>query len=119
MAATAMVGTDGVQARLLEVEERLAGEGQREEGGRAGADKTFRRYDPDQLLLLSPSIQEWVAEGHLARFVSDLVEEAFDLAPVYAAYEEERGFPPYDPRLMLKLLLYGYATGTASSRRLE
>ena len=60
-----------------------------------------------------------MAEGHLARFVSDLVEEALDLGPVYAAYEEERGFPPYDPRLMLKLLLYGYATGTASSRKLE
>ncbi len=119
MAVTATVETNEAQARLLEVEERLAGEGQREEGGTAGADKTFRRYDPDQLLLLSPSIQEWVPEGHLARFVSDLVEEALDLAPIYAAYEEERGFPPYDPRLMLKLLLYGYATGTASSRKLE
>ena len=119
MAATATVETDEAQTRLLEVEERLAGEGQSEEGGAAGADKTFRRYDPDQLLLVAPSIQDWVPEGHLARYVSDLVEVGLDLAPIYAAYEEERGFPPYDPRLMLKLLLYGYATGTASSRKLE
>ena len=106
-----------VQERLLKVEECLPGEGE----GRApaGADKTFRPYDPDQLLLLSPSLQEWRPEGHLARFLSDLVEEALDLGPIYAAYEEERGFPPYDPRLMVKLLLYGYATGTPSSRTLE
>jgi transposase len=105
------------QARLLEVEERPVGERGEEE--RVGVEKTFRPYDPDQLLLLSPSIQDWVPEGHLARFVSDLVEVGLDLAPIYDAYEEERGFPPYDPRLMLKLLLYGYATGTPSSRKLE
>jgi len=106
----------GAQARLLEVEDPVGGG---EERVAAGADKVFRRYDPDQLLLLSASIQEWLPEGHLARFVSDLVEEALDLSPIYAAYEEERGYPPYDPRLMLKLLLYGYATGTRSSRKLE
>jgi transposase len=58
-------------------------------------------------------------EGDLAHFVSDLVESALDLSAIYAAYEEERGFPPYDPRLMLKLLVYGYANGVASSRKLE
>jgi transposase len=88
-------------------------------GPRAGAGKTFRPYAPDQLLLLAPSIQEWLPDGHLARFVSDLVEEALDLRAIYAAYAEERGYPPYDPRLMVKLLLYGYATGTPSSRKLE
>src|SRR5262249_49416289 len=41
------------------------------------------------------------------------------LSAIYAGYEEERGFPPYDPRLMVKLLLYGYATGVVSSRKLE
>ena len=79
------------QACLLGVEERLAGEGQLEDGGAAGLDKTFRPYDPDQLLLLAPSIQDWVHEGHLARCVSDLVEVGLDLAPIYAAHEEERG----------------------------
>ncbi len=107
------------QIRLLEVEERPADEGERGEEEGVGVDKTFRPYDPDQLLLLSPSIQDWVPDGHLAGFVSDLVEHGLDLSPIYAAYEEERGFPPYDPRLMLKLLLYGYATGTPSSRKLE
>ena len=58
-------------------------------------------------------------DGHLARFVSVLVDEALDLSAIYAAYEDERGFSPYDPRLMVKLLIYGYATGTPSSRKLE
>ena len=85
-----------------------------------GAEKTFRAYDPEQVLLMAPVLSEWVPEGDLAHFVSDLVESgALDLAAVYASYEEERGFPPYDPRLMVKLLLYGYANGVISSRRLE
>ena len=58
-------------------------------------------------------------EGDLAHFVSDLVETSLDLSAIYASYEEERGYPPYDPRLMLKLLVYGYATATVSSRKLE
>ncbi|MGE5636097.1 MAG: IS1182 family transposase [Nocardioidaceae bacterium] len=85
----------------------------------AGEEKTFRPYVPDQVLLMAPVLQEWVPEGDLAHFVSDLVESALDLSPIYAAYEEERGFPPYDPRLMLKLLIYGYASGVMSSRKLE
>jgi transposase len=90
--------------------------------GRApvGAGKTFRAYDPDQVLLISPVLGDWVPEGDLAHFVSDLVEGgALDLAAIYCAYEGERGQPPYDPRLMVKLLLYGYATGVMSSRKLE
>ena len=86
----------------------------------AGEEKTFRRYDPDQVLLLAPVVQEWIPEGDLAHFVSDLVESgALDLSAIYAAYEEERGYPPYDPRLMVKLLVYGYANGVVSSRKLE
>ncbi len=84
-----------------------------------GVAKSFRAYDPDQVLLMAPSLQDWVPEGHLARFVADLVDEVLDLSEIYASYEEERGFPPYDPRLMVKLLIYGYATGTPSSRKLE
>jgi len=106
------------------VEERLFEAGEARERRRrpdrpAAEDKCFRGYDPDQVLLMAPSIQDWVPEGHLARFVSDLVEEALDLSAIYASYEEERGFPPYDPRLMVKLLVYGYATATPSSRKLE
>jgi hypothetical protein len=55
-----------------------------------------------------------------AHFVSDLVETgALDLSVLYASYKEERGYPPYDPRLMVKPLVYGYANGVMSSRRVE
>ncbi len=85
-----------------------------------GVEKTFRPYFPDQVVLMAPVLSEWLPEGHLAHFVSDLVESgALDLSAVYASYEEERGFPPYDPRLMVKLLVYGYAVGVTSSRKLE
>jgi transposase len=87
---------------------------------RVGVEETFRAYDPEQVWLLAPVLSEWVPEGDLAHFVSDLVESgALDLSVIYASYEDERGFPPYDPRLMVKLLLYGYANGVMSSRKLE
>jgi transposase len=82
-------------------------------------DKTFRPYDQNQMLLLPPSLEEWLPEGHLARFVNELVEAALDMSAIRAAYTEERGYPPYDPRLMLKLLIYGYCTGQRSSRGIE
>jgi transposase len=82
-------------------------------------DKTFRSYDPHQVLLLPPSLDDWLPEGHLGRLVSELVEEVLDLEPFLAAHTEARGFPPYDPRLMLKLLIYGYTTGVRSSRAIE
>src|ERR1039458_1361034 len=106
----------GLQDRLVEVELVEVPVAQR---APVAAAKTFRAYDPDQVLLMAPCLQDWVPDGHLARFVSDLVDEALDLSAIYASYEEERGFPPYDPRLMVKLLIYGYATGTPSSRKLE
>lgn len=86
---------------------------------RSPVDKTFRFYDPDQMFLMPPSIQEWVSEDHLARFISELVDEVLDLEPFLAVFTEKRGFPPYDPRLMLKLLIYGYVTGVRSSRGIE
>jgi transposase len=85
----------------------------------ARVDKTFRPYDPHQMFLMPPSTDDWLPEEHLARFVSELVEELLDLEPFLASYTEARGFPPYDPRLMLKLLLYGYTTGVRSSRGIE
>ena len=86
---------------------------------KAPVDKTFRAYDPDQAFLMPPSIADWVSEDHLARFVSELVDEVLDLEPFLVSYTEARGFPPYDPRLMLKILLYGYTTGVRSSRGIE
>lgn len=86
---------------------------------RGRVDKTFRAYDPHQVLLLPPSLDDWLPEDHLGRFVSELVEEVLDLEPFLAAHTEARGFPPYDPRLMLKILVYGYTTGVRSSRKIE
>lgn len=79
--------------------------------------KTFRAYEPDQLPLLPPSLREWLPEDHLVYFVSEVVD-VLDLSEVYAAYTEARGQPPYHPRLMTKLILYGYATGVRSLRKL-
>lgn len=103
------------QERLIEVE----AERERPEPAPIGDQKTFRPYDPDQVLLMAPVLQEWVPEGDLAHFVSDLVDTSLDLSGIYASYESERGYPPYDPRLMLKLLIFGYANGICSSRKLE
>ena len=82
-------------------------------------DKTFRAYDPDQVLLMPPSIDDWLPEDHVARFVSELVDETVDLGPFLDAYTEGRGFPPYDPRLMVKLVIYGYVIGVRSARGIE
>ncbi len=80
--------------------------------------KTFRTYDQDTLLLMPPSIRDWVDPESLPAFISDLVDD-LDLAPFLAAHDEPRGMPPYHPAMMLKVLLYGYATGVRSSRKLE
>lgn len=87
--------------------------------GPAAVDKTFRAFDPHQVLLLPPSLDDWLPEDHLARFVADLVDEVLDLGSVLADYTEKRGYPPYDPRLMVRLLIYGYTTGVRSSRAIE
>ena len=83
--------------------------------------KTFKPYTPDQLLLLPPALQDWLPEGHLALFISDVVDQALDLTPILATYEtgDGRGQPPYHPALLVKLLIYGYCTGKPSSRRIE
>ena len=79
---------------------------------------TFRPYQPDQMQLLPQDLREWVPEGHLAHHVSDLVD-ALELSAFYAPYEGDgRRNSPYDPRMMVKVLVYGYATGTFSSRKL-
>jgi transposase len=106
-----------VQERLVEVE---VDETVVSERVSVGEEKTFRPYDPDQVLLMAPVLAEWIPEGDLAHFVSDLVESGtLDLSAIYDSYVEERGFPPYDPRLMVKLLIYGYANAVMSSRKLE
>ena len=80
--------------------------------------KTYLPYDPDQQLLLPAALQEWLPDDHLAYFISDVVDQ-LDLSSITARYEgERRGGPPYHPRMMVKVLLYGYCIGVASSRRI-
>ena len=81
--------------------------------------KVYRPYFPEQDFLLPPSLREWLPESHLAYFVSDMIDQ-LDLGEIERHYErEERGHPPYHPRMMTKVLVYGYCVGVFSSRRLE
>jgi len=80
--------------------------------------KTFRDWSLDQALLLPPSVHDFVPAGHLARFVVALVTEELDLSAILASYRGERGQPPYHPAMMAALLLYAYAVGLYSSRRI-
>src|ERR1700752_5061103 len=81
--------------------------------------KSYRPYHPDQAFLLPPSLREWLPENPLVYFVSDVVD-TLTVGAVDAAYgDEQRGHPPYDPRMMTKVLLYGYCVGVFSSRRIQ
>ena len=81
--------------------------------------KGYRSYQPDQDLLLPPSLRDWLPEKHLVYFVSDMVDQ-LDLTKIDEVYEKDpRGQPPYDPRLMTKLLVYGYCVGVFSSRKIR
>ena len=82
--------------------------------------KTYRPYSPEQSFLLPPSPREWLPEGHLAYYVLDLVDE-LDLGEIERELQRKdaRGERPYSPRMMTALLLYGYAIGVVSSRKIE
>src|ERR1700684_3261889 len=81
--------------------------------------KTYRPYLPDQDFLLPPSLRDWLPEDHLVYFVSDLVDQ-LDLSAITMVYEdEERGYPPYHPVMLTKVLVYAYCVGVFSSRRIE
>jgi len=81
--------------------------------------KTYRPYEPDQTYLLPPSLKEWLPKNHLAYFIDDVVDE-LDLGEITREYEgEDRGYPPYHPVMMTKVLVYGYCVGKPSSRRIQ
>jgi transposase len=81
--------------------------------------KTYRPYVPEQDLLLPPSLQDWLPEDHLAFFVSDLIDQ-LDLSAILTVYEdEERGYPPYHPVMLTKVLVYAYCVGVFSSRKIQ
>jgi transposase len=79
--------------------------------------KRFRECSLDQPFLLPPSLQDWLPENHLARFVADVVHH-LDLREIYDCYERKdgRGLAAYHPETLTRLLLYGYSIGEASSR---
>ena len=80
----------------------------------------FEPYDPDQGLLLPPSLNDWLPDGHLARFISETVDE-LDLSALFKKYrqrEDGRGRIAYHPRMMLKVLIYAYSEGIFSSRKI-
>jgi transposase/cell division septum initiation protein DivIVA len=83
-----------------------------------GMSKTYREWSPNQPSFFPPSPQDWLPEDDLVYFLIDTVA-TIDLSPIFAHYERERrGQPPFHPRMMVALLLYCYATGTRSSRKI-
>jgi transposase len=80
--------------------------------------KHFRPWKIDQTQLLPASIGDFVPEDHLARFIVAQVRESLDLKAITSIHASALGQPPFDPRMMVALLLYGYAVGTYASRRL-
>src|SRR4030065_1439290 len=80
--------------------------------------KTYRPYEPDQVFLLPPALTDWLPDQHLVYFLRDVVE-GLDLSAITTGYErEERGYPPYHPRMMVAVLLYSYCRGIFSSRQI-
>lgn len=84
-----------------------------------GARKRFKAFEPDAVMLVPPSLDEWLPQNHLARFIAEIIDTELDLDRFYASYAKAKGQPPYDPRLMLRIVLYGYCVGVRSSRELE
>src|SRR6266550_1268474 len=79
----------------------------------------FLPCDRDQGFLLPPDVRDWLPADHLAWFVLDVVDQ-LDLGPFLAAYRADgHGRAAYQPRMLLAVVLYGYCTGTRSSRQLE
>ena len=79
--------------------------------------KKFQRYDPDQTLLIAQDLRELLPKDHFCYFVADTVDD-LDLSSIYARYDEPRGFPPYDPKMMVNIIVYAYCIGETSSRRI-
>jgi hypothetical protein len=79
----------------------------------------FLRGDRGQPFLLPPDLRDWLPQDHLAWFVRDVVAQ-LDLAPFLCAYRADgHGHPAYDPKTLLGVLLYAYATGVRSSRQIQ
>ena len=79
--------------------------------------KHFRPWNIDQTLLLPPNVRDFVPKDQVSRFIVGLVRESLDLQGIMCSYVSGLGQPPFDPRLMVSLLLHGYASGLYLSRR--
>ena len=80
--------------------------------------KTYQTYNQQQMSLIPQTFGDWLSPDHIARFINDVIDE-IDITEIQQVYETElRGYPPYHPRMMLKILVYGYCTGVRSSRKL-
>ncbi len=80
--------------------------------------KTYQTYNQQQMSLIPQTFGDWLDPDHIARFINDILDE-IDIYEIQKVYETElRGYPPYHPRMMLKILIYGYCTGVRSSRKL-
>src|SRR2546427_1105949 len=84
----------------------------------ASPTKVFRPWSPDQAALLPASKREYLGDDHLAVFLIDVMP-TLDLQPILDVYAEDRGQPPYDPRMLTVLLVYAYSQGISSSRQIE
>ncbi|HOK54593.1 MAG TPA: IS1182 family transposase [Armatimonadota bacterium] len=80
--------------------------------------KKFRDYDQNQILLFPPSVQDWIPDDHPAKYIDEVVEN-LDLSAIYDSYTESRGYPPYSPIMMVKILMYAVSKGIHSSRKIE
>ncbi|MFZ3114365.1 MAG: transposase, partial [Syntrophales bacterium] len=77
----------------------------------------FKQTDHYTMFLMPPSLEDWLPENHLARFVMDIVAQ-LDLRAIKDAYEG-RGSAAHNPKMLLGLLFYGYSTGVFTSRKIE
>ena len=83
---------------------------------------SYRPYEPQKVMLLPASLQDWLPKGHLANFISDTVD-ALNLSAFYARYARYAGGgarnQPFHSAVMLKVVVFSYATGVFSSRKIE
>ena len=81
--------------------------------------RKFRPYDPHQTFEMPPTVREWLPVGHLALFISDVVD-ALSLEEIYRSYEnaDGRGQPPSHPAMMVTRLVSGYGRGVLASRQI-
>lgn len=80
--------------------------------------KKFRDYQPNQMMIFPPCINDWLPDDHPVHFISEVVEK-LDLSAIYNSYRETRGKPPYEPKMMVKVLIYSMTKGLLSSRKIE